>query len=203
MFVGGGARACNGACTVGSVALVVVGLNFSAVGLVRVVHRVVKRDDLWVVGAVVVVKVVKAHVKAVNARVDDGHGDALAGVPGLLLSKVDLVNDGHVAVLNLENTVELKHHDARECSGLQDHGVRDSPGNGIDEREFPFVDVPDLSLEHGNVLLRGGVVKVNDERQRVGFVQKQRVVVVFLHHVGNLVAVLVHVGGLPPRFAAA
>ena len=183
--------------------LVVVRLNFSTVGFVRVVHGVVECDDLWVDGAVIIVEVVKAHVKAVDTRVDDGHGDTLTGVPGLLLGKVNLVDDGHVAVLDLENTVELKHHDARERSGLQDHGVRDSPGNGIDEREFPFVDVPDLSLEHGNVLLRGGVVKVNDERQRVGFVQKQRVVVVFLHHVGNLVVVLVHVGGLPPRFAAA
>ncbi len=76
MFVGWSTGPRNGSSAVGTVTLVVVGLNFGPVGFVGVVDRVVKSDDFGVVGAVVVVEVVQAHVGAVNAGVDDGDGDA-------------------------------------------------------------------------------------------------------------------------------
>ena len=96
----------------GSVALVVVGLNFRAVGFVGVVHGVVECNHLGVVRAVVVVQVVQTNVKAVNAGVDDGDRHTRPVVSGLLLRQINLVHDGSIAVLNLENTVEFQHDHA-------------------------------------------------------------------------------------------
>ena len=76
VFEGRCAGACNGTCTVGAVTLVVVGEDFGAVDLVGIVDRVIKSDDFRVIGAVVVVHVVKANVEAVDACVDDRHGHA-------------------------------------------------------------------------------------------------------------------------------
>ena len=59
----------------GSVALVVVGLDFCTDGFVRIVHRVVKSNHLRVVCTVIIVMVVKADVQTVNAGVDDRNGD--------------------------------------------------------------------------------------------------------------------------------
>ena len=202
VFKGGSTGSRHGTGTVGAVTLVVVGLNLSTVGFVRVVHSVVEGDDLWVVGAVVVVLVVKANVKAVNACVDDGDGDTCAVVARLLLGEVDFMNDGRIPVLNVENAVKFQHDHARECGGLENQIVGNSTGDGVDEWQVPLVDEPDLSLEHGDVLLGWRVVEVNDQRERVGLVQEQGMVVVFLDHVGNLVVVLVHVGGFPPCFSA-
>ena len=62
------------------------------------------------------------------------------------------------------------------------------------------MNVVDLTLQHGDIGLGRRVVKVHDERKRVRFVQEERMVVVFLNHIGNLVVVLVHVRGVPPCF---
>ncbi len=75
MFVGGCTGSCNGPGTMGSVALVVVGLDFCTVGLVWVVDGVIKRNHLRIVCAVVVVQVVQSDVQTVNAGIDDGNGD--------------------------------------------------------------------------------------------------------------------------------
>ena len=201
MVKGGCTCSRHGTGTMRAVALVVVGLDFSTVGFVGVVHCVIEGDDLRVVGAVVIVLVVEASVKAVNARIDDGNGDTCAVVARLLLGDVNAVDNGCVSVLNLENAVKFQHDHARECGGLKNQIVRDAAGDGVDERQVPLVDVPDLSLEHGDVLLGWRVVEINDQRECVGLVQKQGMVVVFLDHVGNLVVVLVHVRGFPPCFS--
>ena len=182
------------------VTLVVVGLNFRAVGFVWVVDGVVKSDDFRVVRAVVVIKVVKADVEAVDAGVDDRNRDARPVVSRFLLSQIDLVHDGSVAVLNLEDTVKFQHHNARQGGGLENHGMWDSTGNSVDEREVPLVHVANLALEHRYVLLRWFVVKINDDWQGVGCVKEEFVVVVFLNHVRNFVVVAVHVCPLPPVF---
>ena len=178
--------------------LVVVGLNFRAVGLVGIVHGVVETDDLRVVRAVVVVEIVQTRMGAINARIDDGDGDARAVVAGLLLGQIDFMNHGGISVLNRKNTVELKHHDAREGRCFQNHVVGNSPSNRIDVLERPLVLEADFSLKHGNVRFSRRVVKVDDEREGVGFVQKQRMVVVFLNHVANPVLVTVNRRVDPP-----
>ena len=78
--------------------------------------------------------------------------------------------------------------------------MRHSTRNSVDEREIPFVDIADLSLQHRHVVRRGFVVKVNDEGQRVGLVEEEFVVVVLFDHVADLVVVSVHAGVVPPRF---
>ena len=113
VFVSGCAGSSNGPGAVRAVALVVVGLDFCAVGLVGVVDGVVKGDHLGVVCAVVVVQVVQPDVQTVDAGVDDGHGDARTVVPGLLLGEVHFMDDCGVAVLHLKNTVKFQHHHAR------------------------------------------------------------------------------------------
>ena len=76
MLVGGCTGSSHRTRTVRAVSLVVVGLDFRSVGLSGIVHCVVKGDDLGVVGAVIVIEVVKPNVEAVNARIDDRHGNA-------------------------------------------------------------------------------------------------------------------------------
>ena len=200
VFIGGCAGSCYGSRTVRAVTLVVIGLNFGAVGLVWIVHGIVERDDLGVVGAVVIVLVVKANVKAVDAGVDDSNRNARAIVARLLLGQVDFVNDGCVAVLHFKNAIEFQHNNPWEGRGFEDHIVRDSTCDGIDKRKVPLMNVVDLTLQHGDIGLGRRVVKVHDERKGVRFVQEERMVVVFLNHIGNLVVVLVHVRRVPPCF---
>ena len=56
--------------------LVVVWEDLGAVDLVGVVDRVIESDNLGVIGAVVVVHVVKANVESIDAGVDDRDGHA-------------------------------------------------------------------------------------------------------------------------------
>ena len=92
-----------------AVTLVVIGLNFGAVGLVWIVHGIVEGDDLGVVGAVVVVLVVKADVK-LSMPVSMTATVTRAIVARLLLRQVDFVNDGCVAVLHFKNAIEFQHN---------------------------------------------------------------------------------------------
>ncbi len=115
-----------------------------------------------------------------------------------MLSKVNFVNHGSVAVLNSEDAVKFEHDDAREGRGLKDHGVRNTARNGVDVFERPLVNIPNLTFQHGHIGFGRGVVKINDEGQGVRFVQKQRMVVEFFNHIANPVLVPVHRGVHPP-----
>ena len=141
-------------------------------------------------------------MQAVDARIDDRHGDTGAVVSGLLLGKVHLVNNGRITVLNLENAVKFQHDDARQGGGFKDQVVGDASRNCVDQGEMPLVKVAHLTREHGDVLLGGRMVKVDDEGQRVGLIQEQRMVVVFFHHVSDFIVVFVHRSRVPPSILA-
>ena len=177
--------------------LVVVWEDLGAVDLVGVVDRVIESDNLGVIGAVVVVHVVKANVESIDAGVDDRDRHARAVVAGGLLRKVHFMDHRSIPVLDLQDAVEFQHHHARKRGGLEHHVVRHTPSNGIDQGQVPFVFVADFSLEHRHVSRRGRVVKVDDEREGAVFVKEKRVVVVALDHVTDAVAVTVN-GGLDP-----
>ena len=177
--------------------LVVVWEDLGAVDLVGVVDGVIESDNLGVIGAVVVVHVVKANVESIDAGVDDRDRHARAVVAGGLLRKVHLMDHRSIPVLDFQDAVEFQHHHAGKGGGLKHHVVRDTPSNGIDQGQVPFVLVADFSFKHGHVSRRGRVVEVDDEREGAVFVKEKRVVVVALDHVPDAVAVTVN-GGLDP-----
>ena len=116
------------------------------------------------------------------------------------MGQIDLVNHGCIAVLDLHDAVQFQHHHTWKRSGFEDHRMRNTTRDSVNQRQVPLVHVTHLSLEHRHVSRRGRVVKVDDEREGAVFVKEKRVVVVALDHVTDAVAVTINGGVNPPAF---
>ena len=141
-------------------------------------------------------------MKTIDASINDCDRHTRAVIARLLLGEVDFVNDGCIAILCFEYTVQFKHDHARKSRGFENHVVRDAPGNSINEVKSPSMDVSNFTLKHCNVLLSWRMIKINDDGEHAFFVKEQWVVMEFLHHITNAVSVTIDGGIDPPALGS-